>query len=280
MKSNQKIIQYYDYHQKYFKMLWYTPHDLAMHYGYWDSKTKKHSDALLNMNRALANIAKIKPTDLILDAGCGVGGSSIWLARNFETEVIGISLSQKQIDLANNFAKENHVDHLIKFYVRDFLDTKFEYESFDVVWAIESVCYAENKSDFTSEAWRILRKNGRLIVADGFIKKEVLTEEEQKIVEKFCNGVKVPNLAEIAKFKKALRESKFKGTRFFDVTEKIMPSSKRLYYLCKFHLPLVKILESFKITPKMLTRHILAGINQYYGIIKKIFTYGIFYAEK
>jgi len=280
MNSNKKIIQYYDYHQKYYRLFWYNPNNLAIHYGYWDSKTKKHSEALLNMNKILAKITKIKSTDLILDAGCGVGGSSIWLAKNFKVKVIGITLSQKQVDLANEFAKKNNVDHLVNFYIRDFLHTKFENEYFDVVWSIESVCYAKNKKDFISEAWRILKKKGRLIVADGFIKKNVLTDEEQKIVNIFCEGLIVPNLAKITEFKKFLKESKFKNIKFFDITENIIPSSKRMYYGCKFFLPLIKNLGHFGITSKMLTKNTLAGINQYYGIIKNIGGYGIFYAEK
>lgn len=280
MNSHKKIIQYYDYHQKYYRKFWYSPNDLAIHYGYWDSKTKTHSESLLNMNRILAKIAKIKSTDLILDAGCGVGGSSIWLAKNFNVKVIGITISQKQVDLANDFAKKNNVDHLVKFYIGDFLDTKFEDEYFDIVWGLESICYAKNKKDFISEAWRILKKNGRLIVADGLIKKEVLTDKEQKIVDIFCEGFVLPNLAKIKEFKKFLKESKFKNIKFFNITEDIMPSSKRLYCLCKFFSPLIKILEFFGITSKMLTKNILTGINQYYGIVKKIGAYGIFYAEK
>ena len=280
MNLNEKIVQYYDYHQKYYGTLWYNPENLAIHYGYWDSRTKTHSEALLNMNKILAQISGIKSTDLILDAGCGVGGSSIWLAKTYRAKTIGITLSQKQVALAYNFARQNNVDYLVRFLVRDFLDTKFDDGYFDVVWGLESVCYAENKEDFVSEAQRILKDSGRLIVADGFIKKDETTGEEQKIIDVFCEGLAVPNLAKISEFKKYLEGSKFKNIKFFDITNNVIPSSKRMYQGCKSFLPLIKILEYFGITPKMLTMNTISGIKQYHAVIEGIGGYGIFYAKK
>jgi len=158
MDSDKIIIQYYNYHQRYYKWFWYQPSNLSIHYGFWYPKTKSHAESLINMNKVLVKIAKIKPGDIVLDAGCGIGGSSIWIAKNLATKVIGINICKRQIDLANKFVKEEKVGHLVKFYVRDFNNTKFNNETFDVVFGLESICYAKNKKDFVSEAWRILKK--------------------------------------------------------------------------------------------------------------------------
>jgi len=112
------------------------------------------------------------------------------------------------------------------------------------------------------------------------IKKDSLSNEEQQIVNKFCEGLAVPNLATVNEFRKSLKELKFKNIKFVDITKNVMPSSKKLYYGCMLSFPLVKALEFFKITPKMLTDNLISGINQYYGIKRKIGCYGIFYAEK
>jgi cyclopropane fatty-acyl-phospholipid synthase-like methyltransferase len=85
------------------------PDNLAIHYGYFDEGVDSHEKSLVRMNQVLANIAKITKTDLILDAGCGVGGSSIWLARNIGSKAIGITLVEKQLDFAKKFAKEKEL---------------------------------------------------------------------------------------------------------------------------------------------------------------------------
>lgn len=46
----------------------------------------------------------------MLDAGCGIGGSSIWLAKNIQCTVTGISISEKQINNAQNLALKNNVN--------------------------------------------------------------------------------------------------------------------------------------------------------------------------
>jgi methylase of polypeptide subunit release factors len=51
----------------------------------------------------------IKPQDRILDAGCGIGGSSIWMAKNFKNQAIGITISPKQVAYAKKQAKRKNV---------------------------------------------------------------------------------------------------------------------------------------------------------------------------
>jgi tocopherol O-methyltransferase len=71
---------------------------LAMHYGFWDKETSNHAEALINMNRALATRAEVRPGDHVLDAGCGIGGSAIWLARDFGVRVVGITLVPSEVE--------------------------------------------------------------------------------------------------------------------------------------------------------------------------------------
>ncbi len=67
------------------------------------------------MNERLADRLDLKAGDHVLDAGCGIGGSSIWLAENFGVRVTGITISPTQIDQARKNAKKRGVEHLVNF---------------------------------------------------------------------------------------------------------------------------------------------------------------------
>src|SRR5206468_3719870 len=75
---------------------WMSSDSLAMHFGYYDETVRTHDASLLKMNEVLARYAQITSHDHILDAGCGVGGSAIWLARIFGCQVKGITIVPEQ----------------------------------------------------------------------------------------------------------------------------------------------------------------------------------------
>jgi cyclopropane fatty-acyl-phospholipid synthase-like methyltransferase len=52
------------------------------------------------MNEILANKVRIAQSDMILDAGCGIGGSSIWLAEHIGCRVVGIDITESQLTIA------------------------------------------------------------------------------------------------------------------------------------------------------------------------------------
>jgi tocopherol O-methyltransferase len=78
MFTNQDIADYYDQTEIHYRRAWDLEASLAMHYGYWKEDTSSFRESLQHMNEALAHMADIKRDDKVLDAGCGVGGSSIF----------------------------------------------------------------------------------------------------------------------------------------------------------------------------------------------------------
>lgn len=228
MFSQKDIARYYDLSESQYRFFWNLDKSLSLHYGYWDSSTKNFHAALLNINKVLSAKAGISKNNRVLDAGCGIGGSSIWLAKNIGCAVTGISLSEKQVNKANALATKEGVEHLATFEQKDFTATGYADENFDVVWAIESVCHATDKAAFLKEASRILKKNGRLIMAD-FFKKENLQGKNAQQMQQWAHGWAVEDFSTKTEFKKQLEEANFYDIKIEDASNAITPSAKRLY---------------------------------------------------
>lgn len=278
--TQQQIVDYYDKCNIDYRLIWDLDNSYAMHFAYWDEKVKNFSQSLERENEILAEKVKIKSSDLVLDTGCGVGGSSIFLAKKFGCKVIGITLSKQQAEQATKNAERNGVANNTEFLVMDFENTSFPDEKFDVVWAIESICHANNKKKFIEGAFRMLKQGGRLVVADGFATKEHYNEIEEKIMQKWLFGWGVNSLETTESFLKFLEDIGFQKISFSDITNYVMPSSKRLY---KYSFPALffgKIAEFFKIRTKTQTGNIVAARYQHIALQKDLWKYGIFYAEK
>lgn len=278
--NKQQIVEYYESCEIDYKLIWNLNKSLAMHFGYWDDKVKNFPEALERENEILAEIVKVKKSDTILDAGCGIGGSAVYLTKKFGCKVIGITLSQKQVDSAIKNAAENKVDKLTNFRVNDFAKTNFENNSFDVIWGIESVCHVNEKESFIKEASRLLKKGGRLIIADGFASKSSYDSSEKPLMTNWLKGWSVNSLSTVEDFKTSLKKLKFRKISYRNVTNNIIPSSRRLYLYSFPALIFGKITEILAIRNKTQTGNIIAAHYQYKAIKRNLWEYGIFYAEK
>ena len=99
----------------------------------------------------------------VLDVGCGIGGSSRILARDYGFSVTGITLSPQQVKRATELTAEG-LD--AKFMVNDALNMSFPDNSFDVVWSIEAGPHMPDKARYGAEMLRVLKPGGILVVAD------------------------------------------------------------------------------------------------------------------
>jgi len=277
--GNAKIAEYFDATMPYYRTFWHRGTN-ALHYGFWDEHTKSVKDALIRTNAVLAEIAGITSKDNVLDAGCGVGGSALWLASHTGATVRGITLSPQQRDEATRLAEQENLGKLVRFEIGDYLRTGFADESFDVVWAVESVCYAEEKRDFLREAYRILKPGGRLVIADGFLKRDPVNDVERRDYKYFLDGLALANLAKNDSFKEAMTSIGFRKIAFFDKTQEILPSSRRLYFRCLAAYPFFRLANLIGIVPDIVMKNGPAGIAQWKLVRSGVGGYSVFYGEK
>lgn len=275
MFTNDDISRYYDLSEVHYRKIWGLDKYRSLHYGYWDSSVKNFQQALLNINRVLADRAEINGGETVLDAGCGVGGSSLWLAKERNCRVVGISLNQRQVIKANRFALDAGLSDKVRFEQKDYMNTGYPQNSFDVVWGIESVCYANDKGLFLKEANRILRPGGRLIIAD-FFKVDHLDAKNAARVKEWANGWAINDFSTAEEFNAKLIDSDFEKTENINVTASIMPSAKKLYQSYLIGGMAAKLYSMFRPNATQLGKNNVRNAYLQYKTLKKgLWTYRI-----
>ncbi len=228
-QQQKAIVSYYEECDNAYRDAWGMDQNMQLNLGIWNKETKKLSEALINLNNEMMQIANLKKQDHVLDAGCGVGGTLIHFAKKIGCTGVGITLTPHQADKANNNAKREGVDHLIKFEVMDYTNTTFNDESFTLITGMESICYAEPKMAFLQEAKRLLKPNGRIALAENLQGKDELNAKEYKsLYTDAFNGCKVLSLDTEKQYRENLKELGFSNINCIDETPRIRPSIVRL----------------------------------------------------
>lgn len=98
-RSKKSISHHYDIgNELYQEML-----DPLMNYscGYWQ-ETNELSEAQENKLELICRKLKLKPGEKVLDIGCGWGGFAWYAAKNYDVQVVGITISEEQKKLAED----------------------------------------------------------------------------------------------------------------------------------------------------------------------------------
>jgi MPBQ/MSBQ methyltransferase len=107
---------------------------------------------------------KLPSGTTVLDVGCGIGGSSRILGRDYGFAVTGITISPQQVQRAQELTPKELNN--VQFRVDDAMALSYPDASFDVVWSIEAGPHMPDKAVFAKELMRVLKPGGMLVVAD------------------------------------------------------------------------------------------------------------------
>jgi len=96
--------------------------------GYFRNKNDSLEDAQNNKIQHIIKKLNIQPNQKVLDIGCGWGSLAIDIAKSTNCEVLGITLSQNQLDYCLKKAKELNLENQVTFKLMDYreLDEKFD----------------------------------------------------------------------------------------------------------------------------------------------------------
>ena len=268
-----EVDSYYRDSEETYDKYWSKQH---IHYGIWLPGTENFEEALENTTLEIARRLNIQPGNLILDAGCGTGGSAHLIANRYSCKVYGITFAETHFLRA----KASETDE-VRFWRGDFNHTEFEDASFDGIYAIESVCHTPDKSDFIKEAKRLLKPEGRLILSDYFlnIPEHELKPKDVKLYRDWISRWSIQNLAVHKEFQSLLIENGFVNVINEDFSKEIYPTS-RYMSSSKRGVPILYLLYKLgRIPRKMLDNHI-GGYKQKQALDRGIWSYRIISAIK
>ena len=166
-----------------------------IHHGYFLDPADTKEVAQARLIDLLLERSQLPTGSQVLDVGCGIGGTSRYLAKKMDCIVTGITISGQQVKLARDLsAKEagpvgeiqnSGFTKLRNGSVRfleldaekmgDFFNESKTKMTFDCVWISEAMSHLPNKELFFGNASTLLNAGGKLVIADWF-KAEGLTD--------------------------------------------------------------------------------------------------------
>lgn len=227
------IRDHYDQLSSVYRTLW----GEHIHHGFWRKPDETAAAAQENLTRELARRAAVANGDHVLDVGCGLGGSSLLLAKEFGCYVEGISISPKQVLSAQQEAARRKLEGRAVFAVEDANELQLRESPYDVVWSIECTEHLFDKPRFISTCENLLRPGGRLAIC-AWLAGENLDRKQKDLVGDVCRGMLCPSLGSMNDYLAWMRGSGLEVISAHDVTANVA----RTWDLCRslLNVPLVK----------------------------------------
>ncbi|KAI3327891.1 tocopherol O-methyltransferase [Xylariaceae sp. AK1471] len=210
----ERIKKHYEIASDYYYSLW----GQHIHHGYFKSPTETKEEAQVNLIKYLLEITDLPRGAKVLDAGCGIGGTSRFLAKEHACSVMGITISGRQVEIAKKLTQaetstgststSQDVDTYSSGGNCRFIELDAEkmlehfsadgkpIAQFDAVWISEALSHFPDKPLFFRSASELLvpGKSSRLVIADWFKAPQLSPEQEKEDIQPIEDGMLLPQL--------------------------------------------------------------------------------------
>ncbi len=212
-----RVQDFYDRLSPHFRELW----GEHLHDGYYRSGNESKEEAQDLLVEHLAGWAEVPRDADGLDIGCGMGATSLWLARHRNARMTGITLSPRQREIACELAAREQI--AAEFLVAD-ADTYEPPAPFDFTWMVGVLGHFEDQRAFLRRAARFLRPGGLFVLADWVADPFLSQADRHRYVEPVLAGMLMPTIATLDSYVEWLEESGFEVLRSADLTRETLPT--------------------------------------------------------
>ena len=156
-------------------------------------------------------------TPHVVDLGCGVGASLIYLAQRTPIRGTGITLSPAQAVIAQHAIAAAGLPDRVTCLEGDYCDLPSTLAPADAAYAIESFVHGPSPERFFAQCGRLIKHGGLLIVCDDF-KRPGLPPVAVRALRQFKNGWHINALLERAELLAVGEASGFEHESTDDLT--------------------------------------------------------------
>lgn len=192
MSTSDYITRYYDSNTRRFLRYGHGGSQRAIHRAVWAEGVGSRDEAMHYVDSRVAETALRTGAARILDIGCGVGGSLLYLASLTGADATGVTLSPVQAEIGRRVLSESDCAERCRIIRADFLHPQTGIELgglFDLAMAVESLIHMQDPAAFFRSASDLLRPGGKLIVCDDFLSPGVPhSVAEKHLLDRFADG--------------------------------------------------------------------------------------------
>lgn len=217
------IRQHYDQCSQWYARLW----GEHIHHGLWQD-SESPEEAQVRLIARLAEAAAIPERAAVLDAGCGLGGSALWLAEQRHCQVTAVTISPVQARHVARKARRTGLGDRVEALQADLETVDFPRDRFDVVWSIECTEHLYDKAQFLAKASAWLRPGGRIALCAWTAAEGATAAQWSSYLEPVCRGFLCPSLASAGEYVAWLQQSSLRLKECADLTE----HTRRTWDIC------------------------------------------------
>jgi|SRR5450759_217765 sarcosine/dimethylglycine N-methyltransferase len=167
----------------------------------------------------LARGARISRGTRVADFCAGLGGTVRYLAYRYGADVTGIELTPARVAGAQDLTRRVGLQNSVRVLEGSVLDVPLADASMEAVVSQESFCHLPDRNKALSEAFRILKKAGRVAMTD-WVSHQPLSGEDAQLM---WEGMAIQPLETIASYRDKAEAVGFRILSVTDLTEEWGP---------------------------------------------------------
>ena len=192
-RARRHVAHHYDIGNALYRL--FLDEDLQYSCAYFTDPSVGLEQAQRDKKAHIAAKLHLKPGQKVLDIGCGWGGTALYLHRRYDVDVLGVTLSEEQLALARERAREAGVADRVRFALRDYREIEGRFDRIVSIGMFEHVGAAHYDAFFG--------KCRDLLAEDGVMMLHTIGRfDRPKSGEPFADkyifpGYHLPNLSQI-----------------------------------------------------------------------------------
>ena len=209
--TRDEVARHYDQLDRFYREIWGD----HVHHGLWRTGRETSVEATRNLVDAVIAKAQLSPGMTLCDVGCGYGQTSRIIATEQQVRVTGLTVSPAQQRYANSVTPP---EVEATFLLEDWLHNERPTSTFDALIAIESTEHMSDKARVFSEAARVLKPGGRMVICAWLANETLKPWEHRHLIEPICREGRMPGMGTETEYTRWMTDSGFKVVEAEDVS--------------------------------------------------------------
>jgi len=240
----KSVSKYYDGNTKRFMKFGQGGETGSIHRAVFSEKNVSRVDAFRYHENNILNIIEKENPSLVVDLGCGAGGSISYLSSKYNTRYHGITISPIQAEMANYLIADQNISISLGSYldINSYKDIK-GIKGHKLFFAVESYLHCPDREKFFDIIRMQTNPGDFLVLFDDFrTNEEVVSNSDLRDIRDFTSGWHAADLQSLEDVQSLAKSKGFTLKSNIDLT-KWLEIDRQRDYLIAFLVPILRVFK-------------------------------------